>query len=68
MLPLRKMVFTSVFVLSTPDEIIEHEADQCVLQCPEVTNNSCVAVHQCPGFTPEEKLSRRRENGSQTSI
>ena len=50
---------TGVFLLSTPDEIVEHVADQRVLQRPEVTHHSCIAVHQCPGFTPEEELSRR---------
>lgn len=47
---------TGVFLLSAPDQVVEHEANQRVLQGPEVTLHSCVAVHQVPGFAPEETL------------
>lgn len=48
--------------MSTPHEVIEYVASHCVLQGPEVTKSSHIAVHQCPGLTPEEELNRREGN------
>lgn len=50
---------TRILFLATPDEIVEHVANQRVFQCPEVTKNCSIAVHQCPGFTPEEELRKK---------
>lgn len=59
---------TSFFLLTTPDEFIEHEADQRVLQCPEVTENGGITVHQGPGFAPEKKLSRRETSSEMMNL
>jgi len=52
---------TRVLALATPDEIVEHVTNQCVLERPKVRKNSCITVHQCPGFTPEKKLNKRKK-------
>lgn len=58
---------TWVFLLSAPDEVVEHVADERVLQGQVVTEHSGVAVHQHPGFTPEQELNRGRTNTGSSS-